>query len=476
MNENHTPQAKVVVERYDGQVATASVAVNFSQCDGGVVLESSLRSTTYGRYSIFASHPVEIFTADAGRYDDPFSALGSRVADWPGIPISAENLPFVGGWIGFFSYEAGLTLESIRQTTAEDCSLPLMQFSLYDSAAIYDHDQEQWYMTAVDWPEPVAKRRPSVRDRLDILKQRLENAGAIDIMEDSQPDATVPKPNMSFAQYVQHVEKAKRYIEAGDIYQVNLTQRFCVETSESPIHLYENLRRVNPSSHAAYLQCDETTILSASPELFLELRNKKVITRPIKGTAPRTDHVHEDNLARQNLIDSEKDRAELTMIVDLMRNDLGRVCQYGSVHVVEPNEIEEHPTVFHQVATIEGQLREDVDWLGLLHATFPGGSITGAPKIRAMQIIDELEPTARGVYCGSIGWIGLDGSMSFNIAIRTMVHCDHEVYFYAGGAIVADSTAENEYDEIIAKASGMMRALGCDAPLKEMVKMEAAVR
>lgn len=476
MNENHTLQAGIVVESFDGKVSTPSVAVSFSREVGGVVLESSLQSTTYDRYSIFTFDPVEIFTTGVGRFDDPFSVLGKRVADWPMIPYSADNLPFVGGWIGFFSYEAGLMFESIMPSNPADTSLPLMQFSLYDSAAIYDHRSRRWYLTAVNWPEPFSMRRPSVRDRLDALKRRLESANDIELSELPHPASSAPVPNMSYEEYFGCVERAKRYIEAGDIYQVNLTQRFMVETTQSPLELYNNLRRVNPSSHAAYLQCDDTTILSASPELFLELHDGKVITRPIKGTAPRTGRMYEDATARHALIHSNKDRAELTMIIDLMRNDLGRVCQYGSVRVVESNEIEEHPTVFHQVATVEGQLLDDVDWLGLLRATFPGGSITGAPKIRAMQIIDELEPTSRGVYCGSIGWIGLDGSMSLNIAIRTMIHRNNQVYFYAGGAIVADSTAENEYDEIMAKAAGMMQALGCAAPSKEVGLMEAVVR
>ena len=228
--------------------------------------------------------------------------------------------------------------------------------------------------------------------------------------------------------------------------------------------MYRRLRSVTPSSHAAFLRWDDTAILSASPELFLDLRAGHVVTRPIKGTRPRIGDRAVDLRARRELQDSRKDRAELIMIVDLLRNDLGRVCSYGRVRVVDAGSIEEHPTVFHRVATIEGELAPGRNWLDLLLATFPGGSITGAPKIRAMQIIDKLEPTARGVYCGSIGWIGLDGSMSLNIAIRTMVQVRDRVHVYAGGAIVADSTPEGEYDEMLTKAAGMLRALGCASP------------
>jgi para-aminobenzoate synthetase component 1 len=204
--------------------------------------------------------------------------------------------------------------------------------------------------------------------------------------------------------------------------------------------------------------------LSSSPELFLQLRDGHVVTRPIKGTRPRIGDCRADAVYRRELIHSDKDRAELTMIIDLLRNDLGRVCSFGTVRVTEADKIEEHPTVFHRVATIEGDLKPGNNWLDLMRAAFPGGSVTGAPKIRAMQIIDELEPTPRGVYCGSIGWIGLDGSLSFNIAIRTMVQVGDLVHVYAGGAIVADSTPEGEYKEIIAKAAGMLQALGCEMP------------
>ena len=221
---------------------------------------------------------------------------------------------------------------------------------------------------------------------------------------------------------------------------------------------------MNPSSHAALLPWDGAAIVSASPELFLDLRDGRAVTRPIKGTRPRTGDAPLDAIHRRQLGQSDKERAELAMIVDLMRNDLGRVCAFGSIRVTDPGRIEQHPTVFHRVATIEGMLSPGRDWLDLLRASFPGGSVTGAPKIRAMQIIDEIEETPRGVYCGSIGWIGLDGSMSMNIAIRTMLQTRSKVHIYAGGAIVADSEPEQEYEEMLAKASGMFRALNCESP------------
>ena len=228
----------------------------------------------------------------------------------------------------------------------------------------------------------------------------------------------------------------------------------------SDADLYERLRRCNPASHAALLRWEGGSILSASPELFLRLRTGRAISRPIKGTRARSSEAALDASAREELLHSEKDRAELTMIIDLVRNDLGKVCVPGGVHVPEPYGRETHPTVHHLVATVEGRLAEGRTWADLLQAAFPGGSITGAPKIRAMQIIDEMEPTARGVYCGAIGWIGLDGDMHLNLAIRTLVRVGGEAFVHTGGGIVADSDPEDEYEETCAKVRGLLAALG----------------
>lgn len=457
----------------NSQASPETMLVSFENLPATSILESSLRSASYNRFSIFAFDPVEVFEFESDQTKCPFSALAERVAAYPAISNKPGILPFVGGWIGYFSYEAGFSGEKISHSTQWDIPLPQARFCLYDATAQYDHVEDCWYLSAVDWPEPFARNRPTVAQRLESLKKQLKLAEQNQLVANPQPVATHPAVNMTYEDYLSKVDRAKQYIEAGDIYQVNLTQRFSVETNESPLSIYRRLRKVNPASHAAFIHCGDTSILSASPELFLHLQDGQVITRPIKGTAPRTGDLQKDALARTTLQTSEKDRAELTMIIDLLRNDLGRVCDYSSIDVIEANEIEEHPTVFHQAATIQGKLAAHRNWIDLLKATFPGGSITGAPKIRAMQIINELEKTARGVYCGSIGWIGLDGSMSMNIAIRTMVHHAQHVHFYAGGAIVADSIPTNEYDEIIAKASGMMRALNCEAPIRVSDLVEA---
>jgi para-aminobenzoate synthetase component 1 len=456
--------AQAVVEPVDMPVPVESAIAVFARAVEPVILESSRPIDTYGRFSILATDPVEVISP-VGRYScDPLAVLAAAMARYPVLGDWAGEIPFVGGWIGFLSYGAGLSAEGIKPLRGTGIPAPLARFGLYDAAAVFDHQNEQWFLTAIDWPAPLAMHRPSVAQRLTVLRQRLQAAACLDLDEPPSPYTARPMPNMSRRAYVAKLLRVKQYIEAGDVYQVNLTQRFTAQTTASPVDLYRRLRKTSPSSHAALLMWNDAAIVSSSPELFLNLRDGHVVTRPIKGTRPRTGDPRIDAIARRELAVSDKDLAELTMIVDLLRNDLGRVCSFDTVRVTEPGEIEEHPTVFHRVATIEGDLRSGMRWTDLLRAAFPGGSVTGAPKIRAMQIIRELEPTPRGVYCGSIGWIGLDGAMSLNIAIRTMVQRGDTVNLYAGGGIVAESTPDAEYAETMAKVRGMLRALNAEEP------------
>jgi para-aminobenzoate synthetase component 1 len=295
-----------------------------------------------------------------------------------------------------------------------------------------------------------------------------------------------PEHSLTWYEYLARTAQAKRYIAAGDIFQVNLTRRESYPAHEPAINIYRRLRRDNPAEYAAFLSwpddsspCNEAAIVSASPELFLRLEGRQVTTRPIKGTRERSADPLVDAARREELIASEKDRAELAMIVDLERNDLGRVCDFGSICVGRETgplastglaedgrthwfEVETHPTVHHLVATIRGRLADGFDGIDLLQACFPGGSITGAPKVRAMEIIDELEPTQRGVYTGAIGCFSLHGAMAFNIAIRTLVVAGGRVHLNVGGGIVADSVPEDEYRETEAKALALRRALGSE--------------
>jgi para-aminobenzoate synthetase component 1 len=462
----------VVIEGFEGDAAgprTEHAAVTFSRATAPSILETSLMDSRYGRFSVFACEPADTFVVRRTAGACPFTRLANRMSHWPTATDAASPLPFAGGWIGYFAYEASLGLERLRSTGESSAGAFDSRFCLYDSSAVFDHELGTWHLAAIEWPRSIAGRRLSVTQRLALLRRRLQEAARC---QPSTPESlparsAIPEANMTYDEYIAKVERAKRYIEAGDIYQVNLTQRFTLHTDATPIELYLRLRESNPSTHAALITWGDQAVISSSPELFLDLRGRDVITRPIKGTRPRGCSREEDEHLRQSLRCSEKDTAELNMIIDLLRNDLGRVCSFGSVRVLEQARLETHPTVHHLVATIRGSLRPDASWVDLLRASFPGGSITGVPKIRAMQIIDELEPTRRGVYCGSIGYIGLDGSACLNIAIRTMRKTGSQVNIHAGGAIVADSDPHAEYEEILAKAEGMFRATGAVSPADE---------
>jgi para-aminobenzoate synthetase component 1 len=280
------------------------------------------------------------------------------------------------------------------------------------------------------------------------------------MMYKSSPiDKEILKGNFTHQEYVKAVEKARQYIIAGDIFEVNLSQRFEAELSITPYDLYRRLRQINPAPFACYLGFDEVSVVSASPERFLRLRGDWVETRPIKGTRPRGRTPQEDDELANELLNSPKDRAENIMIVDLERNDLGRVCRYGTVKVTELTILEVFPTIFHLTSTVIGRLREGKNGIDLLRATFPGGSITGAPKVRAMEIIDELEPTRRSVYTGSIGYLGFNGDLDLNIAIRTFLVKERKAYFQVGGAVVYDSEPESEYQETLDKARALVDTL-----------------
>ncbi|MFH1485142.1 MAG: aminodeoxychorismate synthase component I, partial [Chloroflexota bacterium] len=265
--------------------------------------------------------------------------------------------------------------------------------------------------------------------------------------------------NFEHRAYIGAVERAREYICAGDIFQVNISQRFDAPLSIPPYDLYRELRAINPAPFACYLNLDEVAVVSSSPERFLRLSGDRVETRPIKGTRPRGKTPSEDELMAQQLAASAKDKAEHVMIVDLERNDIGRVCRYGTVRVGELMALEKYATVFHLTSTVEGRLRREKGRIDLLKACFPGGSITGAPKVRSMEIIEELEPTKRSVYTGSIGYLSFSGDMDLNIAIRTILMTQGRAYFQVGGAIVYDSEPEAEYQETLDKAKALIQAV-----------------
>ncbi len=443
----------------------AAVRSLFGRQRNSAILESVASNDESGRWSYYCLSSIETVRIDESRNSGPYeleNALRRRIHARGRQDVSDTAPPFLGGWIGYLSYEAGKWIEPSAGWRHPSTPFGLAEWRFYDTILAYDSVLDAWHVAGIENDAP--STNAGLSDRLSQLEAFvLENVTPAEASVPASESRAVGRWNMTDDEYLQHVERILDYIRAGDVYQVNMTRRFSAELQDAPPRLYESLCRCNPAAFAALLRFDDAgplrTIQSSSPELFLTLENGVVTTRPIKGTRPRTGIAEHDITAVAELEASDKERAELNMIIDLERNDLGRVCEYGSINVESAGEIEAHPTVFHRTATIRGQLREGCDALDLIRATFPGGSITGAPKVRAMQIIDELESEARGPYCGAIGYIGADGNMVLNLPIRTLTTVGNRVTLAVGSGIVADSDPNAELEELNAKAAGMMRAI-----------------
>ncbi len=464
-----TWDARVIAAKQCGTVE--QVLLGCAGRTGLAVLESRCGHEIYGRYSLVTFEPVVTLRCNAQNGIDPFDALDDPVSRFR-VDSDEKDLPFIGGWVGYLAYEAGRFLERLPHQTQRDLDLPFAWFGLYDTLAVFDHVHQRWHVAGVQLPAEFAPHRPKLAERLDRLEAAITAAADQPLPPVIIQPATRSDVLQNRDEYVRGVRRILEYIRAGDIYQANLTTRFGIPMSNNSIDLYRALRHHNPADYMAYLSCGDHQVLCSSPELFLKVEGDQVLTRPIKGTRPRAGDGAEDRAVMAELLASEKDLAELAMIVDLERNDIGRVCD--EVSIDWPPTVETYTTVHHLVADVRGRLgvlnHQAEGWvphaesvIDILRATFPGGSITGAPKIRAMEIIDELETVARGPYCGSIGYIGFDGRMTMNIAIRTMVVKDGQAYVHAGSGIVADSDPESEYRETMAKAKGMLAALGVHA-------------
>ncbi len=437
-------------------------------------LDSKMTESSYSRYSCFSFAPFAVARVTgsettvewwSGRHEayrgNAFDILrtvtGPFQAGWAEQPPQAREF-FSGGWIGYLGYELRHQLEELPAQAQDDTGIPHALLGLYNFALVLNHRNGQ--VSLVHYRPNVPCACPEV----ETLEAELMTAAshAYDPLVEIQ--ALSPKEcvfSLSRERYIDAVRRIREYILAGDIYQANFTQRFSVNLSGlSPWELYNKLMQVNPAPFAAYLDFGDVKVLSSSPERFVLVEGRRVETRPIKGTIRRGATPEEDRELREWLRNSQKNRAELAMIVDLMRNDIGKVCKTGSVRVLAFPEVESYPSLHHLVSTVEGELEEGKDVYDVLKATFPGGSITGAPKIRSMEIIDELEPVTRGVYTGSIGYLGLNGVSDLNIAIRTIVVADDTAYLGAGGGIVMDSDPEDEYVESLLKARNLLLALG----------------
>jgi para-aminobenzoate synthetase component I len=461
--------------------------------EGVFLLESALRPGRFARWSLLGFDPFMTLSAkgrmtwtrEENRRSDlegtAFNELGRLLERFALTPAAPDDeLPeFRCGAVGYFGYELGRLIERLPGRVPDDLKLPDMHIGFYDRSLAYDHDNDQWWASATN----INNANPA--DILEELARLLTRTQPETFSRRSQPGegGRNPKPlaaeanqakeagtesfaasetlrsNFTATEYAAAVSRVIEYIAAGDIFQASFTQRFEAEWPSGGVSLYRRLREVNPAPFAAYYDFGAGQVVSASPELFLHVSGRQVTTRPIKGTRPRGENQEQDRHLADELMASPKDRAELTMIVDLERNDLGRVCSYDSVRVSEHLALESYPTVHHLVSTVVGELHTGRTLAELLKASFPGGSITGAPKVRAMEIIDELERSARGVYTGAMGFIDFDGNAELNLPIRTFTVTNGRAYFGVGGGVVADSSPEGEYQESLDKAKGLIAAL-----------------
>jgi para-aminobenzoate synthetase component I len=370
-----------------------------------------------------------------------------------------EGLPdFTGGAIGYLSYDLMREFEKLPVTSEDDLGLPDLYFLLFKDVFVYEHESSMlWIVTLTE-----NKDDSYSIDKLRAYREMWETplSAASDRNEDIQNYATEDFKHVSMTEdvFVDAVKKIQRYISDGDVFQVNLSVRQSKALRTTPLNIYEELRRINPSPYMSYLETPDFQLVSASPELLVKKKGDHISTRPIAGTRPRGRTEEEDIELANTLIQNEKERAEHVMLVDLERNDLGKVSVYGSVNVDEFMVIERYSHVMHIVSNVVGTLRPEFDAFDCIKATFPGGTITGAPKVRTMEIIEELEPVRRGVYTGSIGWIGFNGDTEMNIAIRTMVCQNETAHVQAGAGIVIDSIPESEYKESLKKAEALWRA------------------
>lgn len=382
----------------------------------------------------------------------------------PGLDAIDHVDHFWGGWVGYLCYEMAHWFENIQLRVKDGLDLPLLFFFQVDRLWVYDHHTALLKYIVADetGPDPAGTHTRAVAE-LETAWQTMDRVLAEPVA--AEPQATPAslqaslQSNITEAEYVQMVERAKNYIEEGDIYQANLAQRLAVEYAGDPFPLYQRLRRVNPSPFSGYLKFDDMVLASSSPERLVKVVKDAVETRPIAGTRPRGKSEEEDARLSSELLLNEKEKAEHLMLVDLERNDLGRICKHGSVEVTDLMFLEQYSHVCHIVSNIQGQLKPGIEVTDILAAVFPGGTITGCPKIRCMEIIDELEPSTRGPYSGSFGYIGFSRHLDLNIVIRTILVQDGKAYFHVGAGIVADSIPEKEWQETLDKAAAMIQAL-----------------
>lgn len=448
----------------------ASLIVHLPKDKNFIFLDSATRTDNHSRFSFVGYDPFLILSCKDGQVEingvrsdkSPFAALSEQLSYFH---LNTKGvMPFIGGLAGYIGYECINYIETkVKLKKKDQRDLPDYLLGAFDLVIAFDHQLLQCFIYSSGFPEVDEKPR-QVR-----AQQRIQ--ALIDLIVvhtrdlSGSPTVLIPKnkiySNLNYEAYCAAIKKVLHYIKLGDIYQANIAQRFECALPEAlqPIHLYQQLRCKNPAPFSSYLQLEGNILASASPERFVRVYDREIVSCPIKGTSHRAGDAHSDEKLAQELLECEKNRAENLMIVDLIRNDLSRVCELHSLKVPNLFSLESYATVHHLVSTIVGKLKKDVTLIDVITATFPPGSITGAPKLRAIEIIDEIEPDARGPYCGNIGYFGFDGRMDTSVTIRTFVIKNNRLTFHVGGGIVADSKPHQEYNETLIKANALYATL-----------------
>lgn len=456
----------MLLKKIDTNLDSFELYSIFKDQEYSFFLDSGMDHNKLGEFSFIGANPFLVFKSTdrdieifkngevEQKKGDPFAEIKKILANYK-IDYKTE-IPFVGGAVGYLSYDLCHHIEDLPRTAIRDVEVPDMYFGLYDGVICIDHrgQSDKVYVASLG----IKDNEENVVNNLITEIRSAEKAG-VEISIPAVSKKKTFKSNFTRDEFVNSVKKVQDYIESGDIYITNLTQRYNCELEETPYELYAKLREINPAPFASYMDFGEVQIVGSSPERFIKIRDRIIETRPIKGTRPRGKTPEEDKRNSEELVNSEKDKSELLITVDLERNDLGKISKTGTVEVTELFHLEEYPTVFHLVSTIIGEVKDEYDAVDCIKATFPGGSITGSPKIRSMEVIDELEPTQRNIYTGSVGYIGFNGDLDLNIVIRTVVCKDNKAYFQVGGGMTWDSDAEEEYQETLDKAKAMMDAL-----------------
>ena len=451
------------LEKLESDATPADVLGQAEKHVGSILLDSVSQGYGFGRFSIFACFPkkeiaargdrIEVVTTEGTEifHGDPLEYLRTELGSLLEDVSSGRQMPLYGGALGYFAYDFGRRLRRSSLGFDGVRKSPDLRFYLYDAVLVWDHSTGELFLARNS--RNVGASEAGERLKSILNKSRLDPA-PVDF------EVGPLSSNLSRDDYLEKVERVRQLILEGEIYQANLSRGYAANFVGSSAAFYRSLRMDNPAPYSAYMNFGDEVILSTSPERFLHCRNGVANTRPIKGTRPRGRNRDEQSSLERELASSEKDRAELLMIVDLERNDLGRVCEIGSVEVDNLFALETYASVIHQTASVSGRLAKGKDILDCLGAMFPGGSITGAPKIRAMEALDVIESECRGIYTGSIGYLGSDGEADFNIAIRTLRIAEGRVAFNVGGGIVWDSVPEFEYDETLHKAEAILKAMG----------------